>query len=211
MRSEGYLLALISLGALAAQSAFGNEQCARIEDSAKRLLCYDLSYRKTQSSQIKGAWHVVEETSKISDVKNVVISLESLEPLRARFGQKRHANLILACRERKTDAYIIFGGHFMSDLNHGTVTYRIDKRPAVKKRMQESNDHQALGLWGGANAIPFIKELIDGQTLYVVATPLSESAVTAEFPISGLAEAIKPLQAACAWQEERRKSSSPKQ
>lgn len=201
-------LGLSLVTVIAASPASANEQCASIDDSAKRLLCYDLTYRTKQGTKTSTAWQVTEEISKISDVRNIVMAVKSLERLSGRFGDKQHALLVLACREKKTDAYIVFGGHFMSDLNHGTVTYRIDKKPAVKKRMNASNDHRALGLWGGANAIPFIRELIGGDSLYVVATPHSESAVSAQFPIAGLADAVKPLQSACGWEGDKRKSSS---
>ena len=127
----------------------------------------------------------------------VLLAVDSLEPLSGRFGQKQKAKLILACREGATDAYIIFGGHFMSSHQHGMVTYRVDKKPAVKKSFVNSNDHMALGLWGTGSALPFIRELMTGDRLYVQATPMSESPVDAEFPIAGLAEVIKPLQNAC--------------
>lgn len=197
---------LVSLSVPAA----AGEECARMEDSAKRLLCYDLKYRTKQTVATVSRWQVAEQISKISDVKNVVLQLDSLEPLSGRFGRKAEATLVITCREKKTLAYIVFGGHFMSDHSNGTVTYRIDKRPAVKKRMQNSNDHQALGLWDAGEAIPFIRELVGGTSLYVQATPHSESAVSAEFPISGLAEAIKPLQEACNWKAAPSKTAQDK-
>jgi type VI secretion system protein VasI len=87
----------------------------------------------------------------------------------------------------------------MSSLSGGTVTYRVDKRPAGKRRMTESTDHQALGHWSAAEAIPFAKELYGATSLYIQATPHSESPVSAEFPVEGLEQALKPLQTACKW------------
>ncbi len=87
----------------------------------------------------------------------------------------------------------------MSSLDGGTITYRVDKRPATKRHMTESSDHQALGLWSAGEVIPFAKELSGATSLYLQATPHSESSVSAEFAIAGLERAIKPLQQACKW------------
>lgn len=146
--------------------------CAKIQASDQRLACYDGLFRSERSTTSSGAWQVSQEVSKISDVRNVSLTLSSNERIPGRFGPKDRATLVLTCREGKTDAYIIFGGLFMSSLNSGAVIYRVDKRPAVRKPMRESNDHQALGLWGGASAIPFIRELLDGSSVYVQATAL---------------------------------------
>lgn len=177
------------------------KDCAAIPDDAKRLLCYDLIFKVRQTTSQQSKWRVEEQTSKIDDRKNVYVALDSNERLSSRFGQKDHARLLFTCREGKTAFYITFGGHFMSSTNSGTITYRVDKRPATKRRMTESTDHQALGLWSAGEAIPFARELFGAQSLYLQATPHSESPVSAEFSISGLEQAIKSLQSACRWPE----------
>jgi hypothetical protein len=73
------------------------------------------------------------------------------------------------------------------------IVSAISDAAAKTKSSDESNDNEALGLWSGGAAIPFIKELFGATTLLVRATPFNESAVTAELPIAGLEEAIKPL------------------
>lgn len=160
------------------------------------------------------AWTVFEEKSKIDDSSNVFLSSSSKEPLRGRFGVKGSARITIACREGKTNLWISFGGHFMSDSQFGVVTYRVDKRPAKKRHFRESTDHQALGLWSAGEAISFVKELYGGTTLFIEATPHSESSVTAEFEITGLEQAIEPLGNACKWQNQAKpkpiaKSSGP--
>lgn len=150
----GILLAIV-VPALAQDDP---KACADVVDDAKRLVCYDLVFRTKQTTTIQGKWEVREETSKISDKRNVFVSVDSNEPLRGRFGQKRPATLMIACRESKTDSYIVFGGHFMSSIQGaGTVTYRVDKKPAKQRRFTESNDHQALGLWSSSASIPFVR------------------------------------------------------
>ena len=148
----------------------------------------------------KGDWQVTEEKSKIDDSKNVFLNLASLESIRNQYGQVARLELWISCREKKTDLYFTFGGHFMSSVNGaGALTYRVDKKAAQKKEFTESNNHQALGLWSGPTSIPFIKEMFGGSTLFVRAVPYNESAVTGDFNISGIEDAIKPLREACRW------------
>jgi type VI secretion system protein VasI len=175
--------------------------CAAISQDAKRLECFDLIFKKSSvtTSSPKSDWVVREEKSKIDDTTNVTLHLKSIEPVRNQYGIKKQIDIVINCREKKTDLYIVFGGYFMSSVqNYGEVTYRIDKKPAVTKHFTESTDHEALGL-GGANSISFIKSLFGGSTLFIRATPFNQSSVSAEFNISGLQEAIKPLSKACGW------------
>jgi type VI secretion system protein VasI len=192
------VIALVSPLAATAQDGVG---CAKIEDNARRLHCYDSAFRTSASVSNHSAWVVSEETSKISDRKNVTAFIESANTLRGRFGDKPKATLILRCREKVIDAYVVFGGHFMSSHREGAVTYRVDKRPAKTKEFTNSNDHKALGLWGGGSAIPFIRELLGGVNLFVQATPMNESSVTAEFPLTGIEDAVRPISETCGWTE----------
>ena len=191
--------ALILVAISQSARAETGKDCAGVADDAKRLICYDLIFKIRQTDSVSSKWNVLEETSKIDDRKNVFVTVDSVERLQGRFGLKDRARLMFTCREGKTASYITFGGHFMSSLSGGTVTYRVDKRPAGKRRMTESTDHQALGHWSAAETIPFAKELYGATSLYIQATPHSESPVSAEFPVGGLEQALKPLQAACKW------------
>jgi type VI secretion system protein VasI len=178
--------------------------CAAIADNAKRLECFDLIFKKSSvtTTSAKSEWVVTEEKSKIDDSTNVFMMLDSTQPIKNQYGAKAALTIAIFCREKKTDFYIIFGGHFMSSIgNAGVVTFRVDKKPATQTKMTESNDHKALGLWGGASSIPFIKALFGGSTLFVRATPYSESSISGEFNISGFQEATKPLRQACGWKD----------
>src|SRR5690606_23149510 len=102
--------------------------------------------------------------------------------------------------ENSTNVHISFAEHFMADLQGGgRVTYRIDDQRAKTRNFRESNDHSVLGLWGGGNSIPWLRELFGSERLVVRATPFNESAVEGEFNITGLEEVIKPLREACNW------------
>lgn len=83
--------------------------------------------------------------------------------------------------------------------DYGDVTYRIDENPSKSIAMDESTDNRALGLWSGGQAIPFIKQMLGGQTMVTRFTPYNDSPVTAEFNISGLDKAIIALREQCKW------------
>lgn len=193
---------LVGLLGLMPMAAYAQDPrtCAALSDDKARLECYDLAHRKTTNVTSTSQWRVVEDKSKLDDSREVSLSVLSAEMIRGKYRQPKHAALFINCREKTTDLYVVFGDHFMSDLSGGgRVNTRVDKSPARTVSMRQSNDHSALGLWDGATAIPFIKSLFGGNSLYVRATPHTESAVEMEFPIAGLEEAIKPLREACKW------------
>lgn len=180
------------------------EACARIHEDSARLECYDLIFRHTRSetegTEGTGAWQVNVERSRIDDSTNVTIYVEASEPYVNRYGRQGHPTLIIRCKENETNLYIHFAGAFMSDLRGGgRVTYRLDREDASRVSMRESNDHRALGLWSGGRAIPFIRRMLRHQTLLVRAVPHSAPAITTEFRIAGIEQAIQPLREACNW------------
>jgi type VI secretion system protein VasI len=147
-----------------------------------------------------GSWAVEIEQSALDDSRRVILSLESNEPIRARHGQAQPATLFVRCEENTTSLFIHFAGHFMSDnRGGGRIDYRIDDRSPARVDARESNNNMALGLWRGGSAIPFLRDLFGGQSLYVRATPFNESRVEATFAITGLEDAIRPLREACNW------------
>jgi type VI secretion system protein VasI len=175
--------------------------CAEIGKDSERLECYDLIFKKTERRAEDGAgdWQVDIETSKLDDSKNVFMSLTSGDQIKGRFGDDANMILHVVCRERKVDFYVTFGENFMSDIEgYGNVTLRLDAETAFKKSMTESTDHGALGIWS-PNAISFVKTLLGHDHLLVRATPYNANAITSDFVIKGLENAVKPLRTACKW------------
>lgn len=188
------------VGAYAQDSA---EQCAAIDDGAERLICYDLLFRvdrEIEVSPAKSNWEVRTETSRIDDSTNVFLTVQSSDTFLDRFGGAGRGYMLVRCMENTTTVYFSMGDHHLADLQgYGEVTYRIDSAPAQSRRFRESTDNRALGLWNGGSSIPFIRELFGAQNLLVQITPYGESAITVDFPIAGLEEAIIPLREACSW------------
>lgn len=147
-----------------------------------------------------GRWRLVTEVSPIDDSGNVYLSVTADAEIADQFGRRTRPMLTLACRENATSLWLNFGGLFMADIQgFGDVTVRADAERARRISMRASSDHEALGLWSGGQAIPFIRGLFGRETLFVRAVPFSGRQVDLTFPIAGLAEAAKPLAAACHW------------
>ncbi len=163
-----YTIVGLLIGILVAQARAQDDPkiCAAISNDAKRLECFDLIFKKSSVTTPvpKSDWIITQEKSKIDDTTNVSITVTSMQPITNQYGQQTNLDMYILCREKKTDFYIVFGGYFMASIeNYGKVTFRLDKRPAFQQLMVESTDHKALGLWGGASAIPFIKGLAGGR------------------------------------------------
>ena len=178
------------------------KDCFEIKSDMDRLTCYDREAGfnpVVKLSDGKGNWRVREEISKIDDSQNVHLRLKSTEETNCRYESGSH-DIGISCRENETSIYFLFAGCFMSDVDGGDrVTYRIDKQPASTIEMAISTNNMALGLWHGGRSIPLLKKLFGAKKLLIRAQPFSDSAVTGEYEISGLSEAIKPLRNACNW------------
>lgn len=174
--------------------------CAALSDDKARLECYDLIHRKTANVTTASKWQVRQEKSRLDDSQEVFLWVTSIEPIRGKYGQDKYGTLFITCRDRKTNIYFGFGDHFMSSLNGGgKVSARVDTNTPKTLPMIESNDHSSLGLWGNRTAVPYIKDLLGGKSLYVRGLPYNESAIEMDFPIAGIEDAIKPLREACKW------------
>ncbi len=95
--------------------------------------------------------------SDLDDSENVSLILDSNNNIKGRYGSPGPMTAIISCRENTTRIYFRFNGLHMSDYQYGTVTYRLDDKKAAKRKMIESTDNKALGLWSGGVAIPFLK------------------------------------------------------
>jgi|GEM_PF-671479 len=187
--------------------------CSAVEDSVKRLACYDdLATAEQKQVDAKAAsllgtnnkkannWDLSIEQSKIDDSQTVYLMTESITPIQGRFRGNAVPTLILRCMQNVTSAYIDFDGWHMVDISgHGQVTFRIDKEKPFIQGMRPSNDHKGLGFWNGGTSIPFINKLLAGETLLVQATPFRESPLLVTFNISNLKNVIEPLRKACKW------------
>ncbi|BFT64678.1 hypothetical protein PMm318_A54370 [Pseudomonas moorei] len=159
-----------------------------------------MKYRPVSTVEQASSWEVSETVSKIDDSKTVVLHATSKEVVAKQFGGRDTADLYIRCAEGATSLYFVLAGNFLADSEeYGQVIYRVDNQKARTYSFSSSTDNKALGQWGGQYAIPVVKHLFDAQQVVVRITPYNESPVTVTFPVSGLRQAIAPLQLACKW------------
>ncbi len=180
--------------------------CAGLAEPDKRLKCYDDMAAKagveiagpSQPSGL-GSWHVREDKSKMDDSRIAIAGLQSDNQVSGRIrGMESPVGLFIRCGERKTS--LLFATEiFLATGNTVPVMYRIDKDPAREGHWSVSTDYKAVGLWTGAEAIPFIKSLLGKSTLVFRFTPHDDAPKTVTFSLAGIDHAVKPIREACKW------------
>ncbi len=184
------------------QSSFGEdtkyqlELCSKIENNIKRLQCYDDLVGKNQSTAHSsiGHWSVRTENSKFTDTKTIYIHTNALEEIHDRYNNQVTPYLFFRCEDNKTEAFI--GWEMFIGTGSTNVTYRIDKEKVKNVTWNTSTDNKAVFI---SKPINFIKSLMDKQNLIVEIIPYGENRRMVEFNVTGLREAIQPLQEACNW------------
>lgn len=174
--------------------------CAALNDSVKRLDCFDSLAKKeglaeeTTQTKTDSKWVMEESHSKIDDSRKVVIALKSSNEIEGRLSRLAPRTLILRCLENKTS--VIVGLNMFLGSDPIRVTQRFDKKKATKRRWDLSTDHEAMF---HRKPIGFIREIMKHKKLLLELIPYNESPRLLEFDISGLSNVIKPLQEACHW------------
>lgn len=179
-------------------------RCAAEPNSVKRLECYDLLSSRLgvapppPSNTTVSKWHVSKETSRLDDSTNVIISLDADSPISG-WPRKTHTpSLVLRCKEKKTEAYIVTG--MSPQVEYGTdgatVTLRFDKEKATKYRTSKSTDGEALFF---GQSIGLIKKMLGHTTLLFEFVPFNSSPTMTTFDLRGLNDAIRPLRDTCKW------------
>lgn len=186
-------------------------ECHKVESSLERLDCYDKNTGRQNApvkvpdslreKLAKGLWSVEISKSKLTDEETVVLSLPSINFVSCKWKEDAPVALVLRCQENTTVAYFSTQCHMASGeySTWGRVEWRVDDQKPIKSNMDQSTDNSALGLWSGGRSIPFIKRLLNGKHLVARMTPYGDNAITPEFNISGLENAINPLRKACHW------------
>lgn len=194
----------VAIGVTTGHAKDDGNSCAKENDAAKRLLCYDGIFRNEVKNEPPtegtGKWRLQSDTSKLEDTTDHYVFLSSDDTFSGRFGGQKKAEFLMRCMENKTSAYFTFGDQFLADIQgYGKITYRLDSDKPITKSFNVSTDNKALGLWNGASSVPFLKSLSNRKQLVVRMTPYNESAITVTFDIRGFDEAVKPIRTACKW------------
>ncbi|MGD9919054.1 MAG: type VI secretion system-associated protein TagO [Paenirhodobacter sp.] len=147
-----------------------------------------------------GAWRISETSSAFDDSATVMLSLDADMPIAGQYGRTVLPTLVLRCKENTTSVFFDMGDYFLADIQgYGRIDTRVDKAKTVVIRADASTSNHALGLWSGAQAIPFIKRIAAGAHLAVRITPYNESPKEISFTLAGLDAALPKLRGACKW------------
>lgn len=175
--------------------------CAAIDGDLERLECYDklaqsLGLDRVQpvptSVEGTGKWQVSVKTNPLDDTRTVMLALYA-DSGRSTWGNR--VVLVLRCKSKKTEAYINWHDYLGSE---AYVIWRIGDADAETAKWSLSTDNEAT--FYPYDDIAFIKQLLNADRLVAQVTPYDESPVTAIFDLTGLTNAIHPLQEACGWE-----------
>jgi hypothetical protein len=143
-------------------------------------------------------WQRSEQRSQMDDSKTVVFSLASNNPITGWLTTET-PTLILRCREKKTEAYVVTGmaaSVEMGEFQQHTVQLRFDDKPAQSQSWGQSTDDKALF---APQSIGLIRQIAATKRLRFGFTPFNASPVIAEFDVTGFAPHMKELSDTCKW------------
>lgn len=147
--------------------------------------------------QLRRATDRLDDTS-LLEVSKAATETVKFEPRRSADHSKK-AVLVFRCRDKSTEAmfYVpqtLVAGH------RNDVIYRFDARPPTKTQSWEhSTDNAAVGIWSSAPAQAFIRRAMESKKLLFRTETTVFGITEAEFDLTGLGEAIKPVREACKW------------
>ena len=172
--------------------------CRKIPDDAARLKCFDAivpAPQKTDQPKAVQEWSIEDLKSSVGDLPEVFATLSS---------EDGRSELIIRCKERKTELAVLPNGLFA--LDRGTVLLQINDGPAVTASWRASSNSKGLF---APNATALIKTLPDGGKLFVRATGYGRQADDATFQLGAVTAVKDRISAACKWLPEGA-SSPPK-
>ncbi len=190
------VIALVTGGPTALEG--GVVGCRQIEDSLKRLVCYDglaVAEAATPANDaapapagvpadpdgetVIGGWHVATKKDPITDARRAMAGIESNE----RSGHRDRALLVIQCR----------GGEWVLLVKLGTiigrdpmVTTRVDQGTPVTGRWEGSDDLRSASAF--SKNVPALFGAIEKGKTLAVRVAASHSTETVTFDLTGSAE-----------------------
>ncbi|KAB8141850.1 hypothetical protein F8S13_17080 [Chloroflexia bacterium SDU3-3] len=143
-----------------------------------------------------GKWDVSNDTSSFDDSPLVTLMLNSEEQFTNGLGKEIQPVLILRCKERYTEAYIVTGvppDVESGNLDHASVRIRLDQQKAELINMGQSTDGKGLFFPDAA----IIDRMAKHERLLFSFTPFQQSPTEMSFDLRGLPDVLPQLRAAC--------------
>lgn len=191
------ILSAVTLCALTPGAALAQSEllmfglCRKIPDDAARLKCFDSivpAPQKPDQPKAVQEWSIEDSKSSVGDSPEVFATLTS---------EDGRSELIIRCKERKTELAVLPSGLFA--LDRGSVLFQINDGPAVTAAWRASSNSKGLF---ASNAVALIKTLPDGGKLFVRATGYSRQADDATFQLGAVSVVKNRVSAACKWPPE---------
>jgi len=208
------LLAAAAFAPLPVLGQASGESCATIEDEARRLICYDLVFRKQPAPlpaaasdaaalepreemdpELAALWPVTTVPTPVGNGMLVTVANNSPEPMS---GSDLFARMIISCGNNSTSLRFVFPGYFMTnDGKSNMLELQIDGGEA---QTFETNAVDSILNFGGTDeSLPVIQQLMAANTVSLTATPSSGAPIKASFDLQGMSQALTPVREACNW------------
>jgi hypothetical protein len=205
------LLPLLAAAPAFAQTRASGESCARIDEAAKRLICYDLLFRTGANAAdpltgesappqepidlttaVEG-WPLTTSPSPIGPGRFITVTTESDKPIS---DSDLMAELTITCGAGNTSLSFWFPGHYMSSENR-VLEASIDGGAAETYTTTGYDSQMAIN--ASATALPLIQELMAANSVTVSAKPSSGPKFSATFSLAGMTRAVAPIRQSCGW------------
>jgi hypothetical protein len=176
------------------------KDCLQIQNDANRLKCYDRvatgAGANSSSPDAAPAWEVTDQRSPLDDSPLVNATMPSADG---------RANLLLRCKDRKTDVAVGIRG-FTKCGGDVRVIYRLDQNPSTDAPwMSSSTCYLAIA----PQPIPFLRALNDESKVYFRLYDHNGATHDAEFNVGKVSEIRTRLAEACDWNGAAKASDNP--
>ena len=138
-----------------------------------------------------GKWQVSVETNPIDDSKTAFLILAA-DSGKSKWGDPVFLGIV--CKNKETGLVIHWGSNLGSET---MILTRVGNDGPVSQEWDLTTDERVIRYPGYAP--DFIRSLLPEKRLVAQVTPYNESPVTAVFDLTGLPNAIKPVQETCGW------------
>jgi hypothetical protein len=146
-------------------------------------------------------WQVQEGTSPMDGSKTVTLTLRSEDEVKGWLESTR-PSLVIRCREKETDAYVVTGIAANPEIGaeNFRVRLRFDNGVPVTEHWSQSTDSKGLF---ASNARQLSERLAGAKTLTFQFTPFNASAAVARFNLQGLGTHLDKVANGCGWKAGR--------
>lgn len=167
--------------------------CRKIPADTARLKCFDeIGASKSDGSSLSApavqpGWQFTVDKSPLDDSSQVTAILPS----------KDGANLVLRCKERKTEAVFVPSGFFVSGTGDTIpIILRINDNPPASFAWHKSTNGSSAF---APDAIGFIRLLPENGKLFIRATGFQGRLADGSFELADVSSARTKIEEACNW------------